>query len=84
MSRRPKRRKARRPPRRLKGAAVPGAVTDLLDGCLVECGGDLCFAVDFTSGGLPIGLRVERLENGELRFPELEGDLDDFTVDSAQ
>ena len=63
---------------------MAGAITDPLDSCLVECGGDLYFAVDFTSGGLPIGLRVERLENGELRFPELEGDLDDFTVDSAQ
>jgi len=84
MSRRRKQRKARRPPQGLTGAAVAGAMTDPLDSDLVECGGDLYFAVDLTSGGLPIGLRVERLENGELRFPDLEGDLDDFTVDSAQ
>jgi hypothetical protein len=84
MSRRRKRRKARRPPRRLKDAAVAGAMTDPLSSCLVESGVDLYFAVDFTSGGLPIGLRVERLESGELRFPDLEGDLDDFTVDGVQ
>jgi hypothetical protein len=63
---------------------VAGAMTDPLSSCLVESGVDLYFAVDFTSGGLPIGLRVERLESGELRFPDLEGDLDDFTVDGVQ
>jgi hypothetical protein len=65
-------------------AATAGALSDPLDDCLVECGGDLYFAVDFTSGGLPIGLRVERLENGDLRFPDLEGDPDDFTDDGDQ
>jgi hypothetical protein len=45
----------------------------------VECGEDLYFAVDFTSGGLPIALRVERLENGDLRYPDLEDDPNDFT-----
>jgi hypothetical protein len=50
----------------------------------VECGGDLYFALDFTSGGLPIGLRVERLENGDLGFPDLDDDPDDYTVDSDQ
>jgi hypothetical protein len=81
MSRRGKRRKVRRPPR-LKGVAAAGALSDPLDGCLVECGGDLYFAVDFTSGGLPIGLRVQRLDNGDLRFPDLDGDADDFTVEN--
>jgi hypothetical protein len=82
MSRRGKRRNARRSPPRLKGTATTGALGDPLDDCLVECGGDLYFAVDFTSGGLPIGLRVQRLENGDLRFPDLEDDPDDFTVDN--
>jgi hypothetical protein len=82
MSRRGKRRNARRPPTRLKGSATAGALGDPLDDCLVECGGDLYFAVEFTSGGLPIGLRVQRLENGDLRFPDLEDDPDDFTVDN--
>ncbi|MGB0090952.1 MAG: hypothetical protein WBP81_00200 [Solirubrobacteraceae bacterium] len=82
MSRRGKRRKARRPPARLKGATTAGALGDPLDDCLVECGGDLYFAVDFTSGGLPIGLRVERLENGDMRFPDLGDDPHDFTVEN--
>jgi hypothetical protein len=57
-------------------------LTDPVDDCLVECGGELYFAVDFTPAGFPIGLRVERLENGDLRF--LEGDLDDYTLDGDQ
>jgi hypothetical protein len=84
MSQRGKRRKAGRPSPGLKRLARAGAPSDPLDDCLVECGGDLYFAVDFTSGGLPIGLRMERLENGDLRFPDLEGNLDDFTVDGGQ
>ena len=48
----------------------------------MECGGDLYYAVGFTSGGLPIGLRVERLENGDLRFADLDDDPDDYTVDN--
>jgi hypothetical protein len=40
--------------------------------------------VDFTSGGLPIGLRVERLENGDLRFPDLDDDPDDHTDNNDQ
>jgi hypothetical protein len=50
----------------------------------VECGWDLDFAVDVTSGGLPIGLRVQRLENGDLRFPDLDDDPDGYTVDNDQ
>lgn len=34
-----------------------------------ECGGELYFAVGFTPGGVPLGLRVE-IVNGELRFPD--------------
>ena len=83
-SRRRKRRTAQRPPRRLNGKATAGAPVDPLEDCLVDCGGDLYFAVDFTSGGLPIGLRVERLENGDLGFPDLDDDPDDYTVDSDQ
>ena len=48
----------------------------------MECGEDLYFAVDFTSGRLPIGLRVERLENCDLRYPDLEDDPDDFNVEN--
>jgi hypothetical protein len=50
----------------------------------VECGGDLYFAVDLTSGGPPIGPRVKRLENGDLRFPDLDDDPDDHTIDNNQ
>jgi hypothetical protein len=82
MSRRGNRTKARRPPPRLKGAATAGTLSDPLDDSVVECGGDLYFALDFASGGLPIGLRVETLENGDLRFPDLKDDPDDFTVDN--
>ena len=42
----------------------------------------MCFAVDFTPGGFPIGVRVERLENGDLRF--LEGDRNEHTPDADQ
>ncbi len=84
MSRRGKRPTARWPPPRRNGKATAGAPVDPLEDCLVECGGDLYFAVDFTSGGLPIGLRVERLENGDLRFPDLDDDPDDDTVDNDQ
>lgn len=78
MSRRGKRRRAGGPGHR-KDAGAAGALTDPVDDCLVECGGELYFAVDFTPAGFPIGLRVERLESGDLRF--LEGDLDDYTLE---
>lgn len=48
---------------------------------LVECGGELYLPVDFTSGGFPIGMRVEVVE-GELRFPDLAGESGDFTDDA--
>jgi hypothetical protein len=83
MSRRGKRRTAQWPPPRRNGKATAG-LSDPLEDCLAECGGDLYFALDFTSGGLPIGLRVERLENGDLGFPDLDDDPDDYTVDSDQ
>jgi hypothetical protein len=78
MSRHGKRRTARRPPPRRNGKATAG-LSDPLEDCLAECGGDLYFAVDFTSGGLPIDLRLERLETGDRRFPDLDDDPDDYT-----
>jgi hypothetical protein len=82
MSRRGKQRKARRPPPRRNGKATADAPSDPLEDCLAECGGDLYFSVDLTSGWLPIGLRLERLETGDLRFPDLDDDPDDYTVDN--
>lgn len=42
---------------------------------LVEYGGELMFAVGFTSGGAPFGPRVEIID-GELRFPDEPVDSD--------
>lgn len=47
---------------------VPAEQPDLLTD-VVEYGGDLIFAVGFTSCGVPYGPRVE-IVDGELRFPE--------------
>jgi hypothetical protein len=44
---------------------------------VVECGGELWFPVDYTPGGFPIGIRVEVVD-GELCFPDLEGDSEAF------
>jgi hypothetical protein len=60
---------------RAKGSAAP---IDPLDD-VVECGGELYYAVDFTPAGFPIGPRVEIVE-GELRFLDEEIlDLESFT-----
>jgi hypothetical protein len=68
-----RRRKSRREPRGHAAVEGPDPLRDV-----VECGGELIFAVGFTPGGAPFGPRVE-IVDGELRFPdeepcELDGD----------
>jgi hypothetical protein len=68
MARRSKRSKTKSRRRRHDRPAV-----DRLDPLqdVVEYGGQLIFAVGFTSGGVPFGPRVE-IVDGELRFPDEE------------
>lgn len=68
MSKRPNRSRKRRGGTGPRGPSGNPEEIDPLDS-VVECGGELYYAVDFTPAGFPIGPRVEII-NGELHFPD--------------
>jgi len=62
MSRSARSRRTRRQITRKKDPAERDVAVDPLDGYLFDCGGELHYAVGFTSGGAPYGVPVTELE----------------------